>query len=55
MLEPNKGGRWYEGWNSAYTVESILIQLQSFLLDKPKLKKGVSKEEMEEKYKEIIE
>jgi ubiquitin-protein ligase len=26
--------RWYEGWQSAYTVESILIQLQSFLSEK---------------------
>lgn len=39
MLEPNKGGKWYEGWNSAYTVESILIQLQSFLFYEQKKKK----------------
>ena len=27
-------GAWYEGWQSAYTVESILIQLQAFLFEK---------------------
>ncbi len=40
MLEPNKGGKWYEGWNSAYTVESILIQLQSFLFYEKKKSKS---------------
>jgi ubiquitin-protein ligase len=25
MLQPNSKGKWYEGWNSAYTVESVLI------------------------------
>jgi len=55
MLEPNSKGRWYEGWNSAYTVESILIQLQSFLFDKPKTKKrNVNDEEWEDKFKEIV-
>jgi len=54
MLEKTKGGAWYEGWNSAYTVESILIQLQSFLFDKPKIPKGVTKEEADENYKQII-
>lgn len=48
MLEKTKGGAWYEGWNSAYTVESILIQLQSFLFDKPKVSKTCTKEESEE-------
>jgi len=45
MLEPNSTGRWYEGWNSAYTVESILIQLQSFLFAKPRKQKKVKREE----------
>jgi ubiquitin-protein ligase len=54
MLEPKKAGRWYEGWNSAYTVESIMIQLQSFLFEKPKVKKGDDKEELMDKYKEIV-
>jgi ubiquitin-protein ligase len=30
---------WYEGWTSAYTVEAILIQLQSFLFEVPSKKK----------------
>jgi len=38
MLE-NSGSRWYQGWNSAYTVEAILIQLQSFLFETPSKKK----------------
>jgi ubiquitin-protein ligase len=56
MLENNSKGRWYEGWNSAYTVESIMIQLQSFLFDKPKGKKkrGEDEEEWEDKFKEIV-
>lgn len=55
MLENNKfGGRWYEGWNSAYTVESILIQLQSFLFDKPKSKKGKKKDDYEDEFKQIV-
>lgn len=33
MLEGS--GKRYEGWTSAYTVESILIQLQSFLFEVP--------------------
>lgn len=33
MLQPRTGKSQYEGWNSAYTVESILIQLQSFLFE----------------------
>jgi hypothetical protein len=36
MLEANKTGVWYQGWTSAYTVQSILIQLQSFLFVVPK-------------------
>jgi ubiquitin-conjugating enzyme E2 D/E len=55
MLETARSKSWYEGWNSAYTVESVLIQLQSFLLDKPKPKKGVSKEDAEEQYKAIVD
>jgi len=31
MLQPGKHAEWYQGWTSAYTVESILVQLQSFL------------------------
>ena len=27
MLEENSSGAWYQGWTSAYTVQSILIQL----------------------------
>lgn len=26
--------KWYEGWQSAYTVESLLVQLQAFLFEK---------------------
>lgn len=57
MLEPApKGnGRWYEGWNSAYTVESILIQLQSFLFDKPKRTKGKKKDEMIDEFKATVD
>ena len=36
MLQPG-GNAWYEGWTSAYTVETILIQLQSFLFEVPKI------------------
>jgi hypothetical protein len=36
LLEASKKGEWYQGWNSAYTVESVLIQLQSFLFEKHK-------------------
>ena len=37
MLEPKKkDSGWYDGWSSAYTVESILIQLQSFLFEVPR-------------------
>jgi ubiquitin-conjugating enzyme E2 G2 len=31
--QPTDQARWYEGWQSAYTVESILVQLQSFLME----------------------
>jgi hypothetical protein len=34
LLQKNPKGEWYQGWNSAYTVESVLIQLQSFLFEK---------------------
>lgn len=34
MLKKTKGEKW-EGWTTAYTVESILIQLQSFLFEAP--------------------
>lgn len=27
LIQPQKKGEWYQGWNSAYTVESVLIQL----------------------------
>lgn len=37
MLQPS-GEAWYQGWCSAYTVESVLMQLQSFLFEVPKLK-----------------
>jgi len=33
MLEKNPKGAWYEGWNPCYTVEGILVQLQSFLFN----------------------
>jgi ubiquitin-protein ligase len=33
--QPAKGGESWEGWTSAYTVESVLLQLQSFLLEAP--------------------
>lgn len=37
MLQPKKkDSGWYDGWSSAYTVESILIQLQSFLFEVPR-------------------
>ena len=36
MLQPG-GNAWYEGWTSAYTAESILIQLQSFLFEVPRI------------------
>lgn len=40
MLAPKKkDSGWYEGWSSAYTVESILIQLQSFLFEEPRWKR----------------
>jgi len=35
--------QWYQGWNSAYTVEAVLIQLQSFLFEVPSKKKMGSK------------
>jgi len=55
MLQANTTGRWYEGWNSAYTVESILIQLQSFLFDKPKSKKaGRKNENYEDEFKATV-
>ena len=41
MLQPRAASQdaWYEGgWCSAYTVESVLIQLQSFLFEVPALK-----------------
>lgn len=34
LLQASKKGEWYQGWHSAYTVEAILIQLQSFLFEK---------------------
>lgn len=37
----------YQGWTSGYTVQSILIQLQSFLFEKPK-------KDSEEKIKEEV-
>jgi ubiquitin-protein ligase len=33
MLENCTSREWYQGWTSAYTIESILIQLQSFLFE----------------------
>ncbi len=37
LLQPKtKESSWYDGWSSAYTVESILIQLQSFLFEVPR-------------------
>ena len=40
MLQPkNKSSGWYDGWSSAYSVESILIQLQSFLFEVPRIKR----------------
>ena len=40
MLNPKrKESGWYDGWSSAYTVESILIQLQSFLFETPRWKR----------------
>lgn len=54
MLEQNSKGRWYEGWNSAYTVESIMIQLQSFLFDKPKSKKKTDDDDWEDQFKETV-
>jgi hypothetical protein len=57
MLEPNKSGKWYEGWNSAYTVESILIQLQSFLFDTSSKagSKGRDREDYEDKVKAAVD
>lgn len=44
----NAGDRvLYQGWTSGYTVESVLIQLQSFLFEKPK-------KDSEEKIKEEV-
>ena len=40
MLQPKKKtSSWYDGWSSAYTVESVLIQLQSFLFEVPRIKR----------------
>mmetsp|Transcript_5878 Transcript_5878/g.7104 ORF Transcript_5878/g.7104 Transcript_5878/m.7104 type:complete len:228 (-) Transcript_5878:3533-4216(-) len=42
MLQPkNKDSGWYDGWSSAYTVESILIQLQSFLFEVPRIQRDI--------------
>ena len=35
MLQVSKGGGLYEGWTSGYSVLSVLLQLQSFLFERP--------------------
>jgi hypothetical protein len=52
LLEKNNKGEWYQGWNSAYTVESVLIQLQSFLFEKSI--EALTPQEIE-KYKKEVE
>ena len=40
MLQPKKkDSGWYDGWTSAYTIEAVLIQLQSFLFEVPRIKR----------------
>lgn len=52
LLQKNSKGEWYQGWNSAYTVESVLIQLQSFLFEKKV--DALTPQELE-KYKKEVE
>ena len=42
MLQPRaKNSSLWQGWTSAYTVESILVQLQSFLFEVPRSKRDM--------------
>lgn len=52
LLDDRTKKEWYQGWNSAYTVESVLIQLQSFLFEK-KID-ALTPQELE-KYKKEVE
>jgi len=52
LLQKSSKGEWYQGWNSAYTVESVLIQLQSFLFEKSI--EALTPQEIE-KYKKEVE
>ncbi|KAL0483244.1 ubiquitin conjugating enzyme E2 [Acrasis kona] len=57
MLEKRTGDTHYRGWSSAYTVQSILIQLQAFLFDaEPSevLKDIVNPQEYDKKAKEWL-